>query len=120
MSKWIIDDCGTLINMETRNTYDYVSEIVDILNEQEEQLKKSNQEITASHNTLLIIEALCDAVLQYDFLHVESKTDFCHMLNEMDNKDLAFFKECFEAIKNNDLRKMVSLTSECLNEGDTE
>lgn len=29
---WIVDDAGTLINMETRDTYDYMEDIVDILN----------------------------------------------------------------------------------------
>ena len=41
------------------------------------------------------------------------KIDFCHMLNEMDNKDLMFLKECFEAIKDNDLKQMTNLTNEC-------
>ena len=31
--RFIIDDAGTLIDIETRNTYDYVSEICPILNE---------------------------------------------------------------------------------------
>lgn len=41
--KWIVDDAGTLINMVTRNHYDYVEEVVDVLNklsEENEQLKK--------------------------------------------------------------------------------
>ena len=41
--KWIVDDAGTLINMSTRNHYDYMEEVVDVLNnlsEENEQLKK--------------------------------------------------------------------------------
>lgn len=34
--KWMVDTCGTLINKETRNTYDYVSDVVDILNEKDQ------------------------------------------------------------------------------------
>lgn len=75
--------------------------IIDRLNEREETTKKQNQEILSCHDTLVTIEALCDAVL-----------------NVMDNKDLMFLKECFEAIKNNDLKQMASLTVECM--GDVE
>lgn len=92
--------------------------VCDKLNEQDSQIKKANQEILACHDTLVTIEALCDAVLNYDFKNVEDKTDFCHMLNEMDNKDLMFFKECFEAIRGNDLKRMTSLTLECYNGDD--
>ena len=31
--RFIIDDAGTLIDMETRNTYDYVDEVCPLLNE---------------------------------------------------------------------------------------
>ena len=45
---WIVDDAGTLINISTRNHYDYMEEIVDELNklsEQNKQLKKENKEL---------------------------------------------------------------------------
>lgn len=93
-------------------------EMVCLLNEQDETIKKQNQEILSCHDTLVTIEGLCDAVLSYDFKNVTDKVDFCHMLNEMDNKDLMFLKECFEAIRNNDLKQMTSLTVECM--GDVE
>ena len=48
MSKWMVDDAGTLINMETRNTYDYMEDIVDTLN------KLSNE-----NRTLKITYAKC-------------------------------------------------------------
>ena len=41
--RFIIDDAGTLIDIETRDTYDYVSEVAPILNElnkEKEYLKK--------------------------------------------------------------------------------
>ena len=39
----MVDDAGTLINMETRNTYDYMEDIVDLLNEKEERIKELEQ-----------------------------------------------------------------------------
>lgn len=100
------------------DTIDDAEILVDLLNEKEETIKKQDQEILSCHDTLVTIEALCDAVLNYDFKNVTDKVDFCHMLNKMDNKDLMFLKECFEAIKNNDLKQMASLTVECM--GDVE
>ena len=89
------------------------STVCMLLNNQNEDIHRLNQEVLSCHDTLVTIEALCDAVLNYDFKDVEDKADFCHMLNELDNKDLSFFKECFEAIRGNDLKRMVSLTREC-------
>ena len=43
--RYIIDDCGTLIDIETRNTYDYVSEICPILNRYDAILKTKNETI---------------------------------------------------------------------------
>ena len=43
--RFIIDDCGTLIDIETRNTYDYVSEICPILNRYDAILKTKNETI---------------------------------------------------------------------------
>ena len=37
--RFIIDDAGTLIDMETRNTYDYVTEICPILNQYDAENK---------------------------------------------------------------------------------
>ena len=40
--RFMIDDAGTLIDMESRDTYDYVSDVVDLLNgfvEEEKYLK---------------------------------------------------------------------------------
>ena len=120
----IINDCGDyhLLDGDEQLGYDLCSysmrktnwnNVVDKLNEQEETIKKQNQEILSCHDTIVTIEELCDAVLNHDFEGVVSKVDFCNMLIEMDNKDLAFLKECFEAIKDNDLKTMTSLTVEC-------
>lgn len=45
---WIVDDAGTLINMKTRENYDYMEEVVGVLNklsEENEQLKRQNEEL---------------------------------------------------------------------------
>ena len=90
-----------------------IEELTDTNNEKDTEIHTLNQELTACYDTLITIEELCDAVLNYDFKDVEDKADFCHMLSELDNKDLMFFKECFEAIRGNDLKRMTSLTMEC-------
>lgn len=46
--KWIIDDCGTLINMKTRENYDYMEEVVDVLN----KLSKENEQLKHEVNGL--------------------------------------------------------------------
>ena len=41
-NRFMVDDAGTLIDMSTRDTYDYVSDVVDVLNgfvEEQEYLK---------------------------------------------------------------------------------
>ena len=43
--RYIIDDAGTLIDMETRNTYDYIEEICPILNRQDTLLKSKQKQI---------------------------------------------------------------------------
>ena len=37
--RFIVDTAGTLIDMETRNTYDYVSDVVDLLNNFNNEIK---------------------------------------------------------------------------------
>ena len=37
--RFMVDTAGTLIDMETRNTYDYVSEVVDLLNDLTNEIK---------------------------------------------------------------------------------
>ena len=37
--RFIVDDTGTLIDMETRNTYDYVSEVLPLLNDLTNEIK---------------------------------------------------------------------------------
>lgn len=43
--RFIIDDCGTLIDMQTRDTFDYVSDVCGLLNELTEENKHIKQTI---------------------------------------------------------------------------
>ena len=47
--RFIIDDCGTLIDTYNRNTYDYVTEVAPLLNEQEKTFKRFNDKINELH-----------------------------------------------------------------------
>lgn len=47
--RYIIDDAGTLIDIETRNTYDYVSEICPILNELVTENRQIKDTITEAY-----------------------------------------------------------------------
>ena len=46
--RFIVDTAGTLIDMETRNTYDYVSEVCPLLNE----MVKENKKLKSINNQL--------------------------------------------------------------------
>ena len=48
--RFIIDDAGTLIDTYNRNTYDYISDIVPLLNQQYEENIKIKQLITEAYN----------------------------------------------------------------------
>ena len=44
--RFMIDDAGTLIDMNTRNTYDYVTDVVTVLNELNDTVKELTYENT--------------------------------------------------------------------------
>ena len=51
--RFMIDDCGTLIDTHTRNTYDYVTDIVNLLNnlhESREYYKKERNKLKQELN----------------------------------------------------------------------
>ena len=43
--RFIVDDAGTLIDTQTRDTYDYVSEVCELLNELHEINLQLNSEV---------------------------------------------------------------------------
>lgn len=44
--RFMVDDCGTLIDMHTRDTFDYVSDVCDLLNRQHETIQRLKENIT--------------------------------------------------------------------------
>ena len=42
--RFMVDDCGTLIDMQTGDTFDYVSDVCGLLNKYEE-LREENKEL---------------------------------------------------------------------------
>lgn len=54
--RFIIDDCGTLIDMQTRDTYDYVSDVCGLLNElteENEHIKQTIKDMIKTERTEL-------------------------------------------------------------------
>jgi hypothetical protein len=49
--RFIIDDAGTLIDMQTRNTYDYVTDVCPVLNQLSEENKQIRNIITELYQT---------------------------------------------------------------------
>ena len=48
--RWVVDDAGTLIDMVTRETYDIVEEVVDVLNYYENTCVKYEKTISELKN----------------------------------------------------------------------
>lgn len=59
--RFMVDDAGTLIDMETRNTYDYVSDVCDLLNDLNNENKELKRNLTSYQNM----------VEQYINLHID-------------------------------------------------
>lgn len=67
--RYIIDDAGTLIDIETRNTYDYVNEVCELLNELAtkcSQLKNENEELKQDIRELLNDKLLTELQMKCD------------------------------------------------------
>ena len=86
--------------------------VVDKLNEQDKTIKELNKYCTACDDTLTTIQELTYKLLTIDFENVESKADYCRLLNELDNKDLSFIHDCIKAINKCDLMRMEQLKRE--------
>ena len=120
----IINDAGDyhLMNGDEELCYDLCSptmmqdnwnKVVDKLNKQEKTIKELNQYCTACDDTLTTIQELTYKLLTVDFKDTETKADYCHLLNELDNKDLSFIHDCIKAINKCDLMGMTQLIREC-------
>ena len=82
--KWIVDDAGTLINIETRDTYEYMEDIVDTLN----KLSTENRSLKLTyakcrdckHADLYIPEFACpyiDPQCKLNVKKIHSDSDAC-------------------------------------------
>lgn len=73
--RFIIDDAGTLIDIRTRETYDYVSDVLPILNKLNNEIIYLNEE-----NAKLLSERI------NDFEQFEETVDFCEKLKKENEK----------------------------------
>ena len=107
---WAYDD--TMVKDNETGEELWNNMIFERMNEQDEQIKELNKYCTACDDTLMTIQELTYTLLSIDFAGVESKVDYCRLLNELDNKDLSFIHDCIEAINKCDLMKMEELKRE--------
>lgn len=82
------------------------------LNEQDKKIKELDKYCTACDDTLLTIQELTYKLLTIDFKDTETKIDYCHLINELDNKDLSFIHDCIKSINKCDLLEMEKLKRE--------
>ena len=77
--RFMVDTAGTLIDMVTRDTFDYVSDVVDLLNE----LSTENEQLKQSVNNLkdTIIKITIAYQRKYDRTIVD-------LVNEVHNEDI--------------------------------
>lgn len=74
--RFMTDDAGTLIDMETRDTFDIVEEVVDILNNYEntvfhkderiKELEKENEQLRWSKKILRANKKDCELGMKYE------------------------------------------------------
>ena len=86
--RFMVDDCGTLIDMYTRDTFDYVSDVCDLLNDFDEYIKELKQEV----------ELLGEGLKAYDenlplYLTCREIRDFNSDLFEFKIKRQKFYNE---------------------------
>lgn len=53
--RYIIDDAGTLIDIETRNTYDYVSDVCPLMNELSNEIKENEDIIDKQSDRIITL-----------------------------------------------------------------
>lgn len=53
--RYIIDDAGTLIDIQTRNTYDYVSDVCPLLNQLNNKIKENEDIIDKQSDRIITL-----------------------------------------------------------------
>ena len=112
--RFMVDDTGTLIDMQTRDTFDYVSDVVGLLNDydkENEQLKKDcttliyhNQEYRKENEELKstikdVVELLEEEVDVFSDKATEHDINAYVELKKLDNKDSYYMAIATKAIK---------------------
>lgn len=65
IERYMVDDAGTLIDMQTRDTFDYVSDVCDVLNEQDKIIKDKEDLIRAKNQQLEDIKRILTEHYEY-------------------------------------------------------
>ena len=94
--RFIVDDTGTLIDMETRNTYDYVSEVVDLLNDVTNELRIAQSVIQMKREHISsLAKSNYEGVKKVQSLAKEKENLKDEVYEEMDNA-LTVLRELYE------------------------
>ena len=94
--RFIVDDAGTLIDMETRNTYDYVSEVVDLLNDVTNELRIAQSVIQMKREQISsLAKSNREGVKKVQSLAKEKENLKDEVYEEMDNA-LTVLRELYE------------------------
>ena len=97
--RYVVDDAGTLIDIQTRDTYDYVSDVCDVLNEKDKSIK-----ILTNHNKEYVrsINILEDKLKKLKELEKENQELLKNKGEKIMTEDI--FDEFFSKYNNNYIR----------------
>ena len=94
--RFIVDDAGTLIDMETRNTYDYVSEVLPLLNGLTNEIKIAQSVIQMKRDQISsLARSNREGVKKVQSLAKEKENLKDEVYEEMDNA-LTVLRELYE------------------------
>ena len=94
--RFMVDDAGTLIDMETRNTYDYVSEVVDLLNDVTNELRIAQSVIQMKREQISsLAKSNREGVKKVQSLAKEKENLKDEVYEEMDNA-LTVLRDLYE------------------------
>lgn len=107
--RFIVDDAGTLIDMETRNTYDYVSEVLPLLNGLTNEIKIAQSVIQMKRDQISsLARSNREGVKKVQSLAKEKENLKDEVYEEIDNA-LTVLMELYEDIPLKSQSKMNNL-----------
>lgn len=98
--RFMIDDAGTLIDMHTRDTFDYVSDVCDLLNKQHETIQRLQQNI----DELLSVNVEKELLEENEQLKEENK--FAKLLANHRGEMVAFADSLIQDVNDELTQKM--------------